>query len=47
MSAVAARPRTEARRALPVQAHPDMGGDPARFQRVSLAEAKLRAAGRL
>jgi hypothetical protein len=27
--------------------HPDMGGDPARFQRVSLAEAKLREAGRL
>lgn len=27
--------------------HPDKGGDPAIFQRVSLAEAKLRAEGRL
>ncbi|QED11864.1 hypothetical protein SEA_MASHLEY_47 [Microbacterium phage Mashley] len=27
--------------------HPDTGGDPAIFQRVSLAEAKLRAEGRL
>lgn len=28
-------------------AHPDLGGDPAKFQRLSLAEAKLREAGEL
>lgn len=47
VSDIATAPIEKALRRAQWNTHPDQGGDPSLFQRVSLAEARLREAGRL